>query len=99
MFGATYDARVAFIAIGIISADMVQHAIFSLDKRAYTPGIGTCALYLAYVGYFLSQPGMLGWLGTSLAWGALVAGAAVIGVNYGMSWWKVHRGDCRLAAA
>jgi len=99
VLGAALDARVIFIAVGILCADIVQHAIFSLKKKAYTPGIATCALYLAYVVYFFSQPATQGWLGDGWARIALVVGAGGIAINYALSWWKVHRGDCRLAAA
>lgn len=40
------------VAVGFVTADLVQHAIFSISKRQYTPGVATSVLYLGYVVYF-----------------------------------------------
>lgn len=97
--GATYDARVMLIALGIIAADLVQHAVFSIGKRGYTPGVATSALYVAYVVYFFSHAELRYLLNDPRSWAALTAGAAGIAINYWLAWRKVRRGDCRLAVA
>jgi hypothetical protein len=99
ILGAGYDARWIFIAIGIITADLVQHAVFSLGKKGYTPGVATSAVYFVYVVYFFSQPDLRGLLGDPLAWAALGLGALFIAGNYWMARTKVRRGDCQLAVA
>ncbi len=99
ILGARYDARWIFIAICIITADLVQHAVFSLGRKGYTPGVATSAVYFAYVVYFFSQPDLQSLLGDPSAWGAMGLGVAFIAGNYWMARKKVRRGDCQLAAA
>jgi hypothetical protein len=97
--GAVYDGRVMFIAVGIILADLVQHAVFSIGKKSYTPGVATSAAYLAYVVYFFGYSESRHLLNDPLAWVAMVAGAAFIAGNYWIARRKVQRGDCQLAIA
>jgi hypothetical protein len=40
------------IAVGFVTADTIQHSVFSIVKRSYTPGIATSLLYMGYVLYF-----------------------------------------------
>jgi hypothetical protein len=97
--GVLVDARLLLVAVGFIAADMLQHAGFSIAKRAYTPGVMTSALYLAYVVCFFGHAELRHLLSDPWSWLALAAGAAGIVLNYGLAWSKVRRGDCRLAIA
>lgn len=40
------------MAVGFVTADTIQHAVFSIARRSYTPGIATSVLYMGYVLYF-----------------------------------------------
>ncbi|MGH6924906.1 MAG: HXXEE domain-containing protein [Propylenella sp.] len=97
--GALFDGRWILVALGIVTTDIVQHAIFSAAKRGYTPGVATSALYLASVVWFFAQPQLRGLVDGPLAWVALAAGAAVIMGNYLLAQRKVRRGDCQPAPA
>lgn len=96
--GALFDPRWILLAVGVISADLVQHSIFSVRERAYTPGVATCAIYLIYLAVFFGQGELRDLLELPLAWEALALGAAFIGGNYALAAWKVWRGDCRPAS-
>ncbi|MGD2090309.1 MAG: HXXEE domain-containing protein [Candidatus Aminicenantes bacterium] len=37
------------IAVGFVTADTIQHTVFSIARRSYTPGIATSVLYMGYV--------------------------------------------------
>ena len=71
-----------WLALGIIVADLAQHAARSIGVRAYTPGGATGAFLAVYVLSFIG--GSL--FGPSWAWpsssGALVIGIAFIAVGY-----------------
>ena len=97
--GAVYDARVIFIAVGTMAADLVQHAVFSIGKKGYTPGVATSAAYLAYVVYFFGHAELQHLLNDPLAWVGMAAGAAFIAGNYWVARSKVQRGDCQPAIA
>jgi hypothetical protein len=83
--------------VGIVTADLVQHAVFSIGKRSYTPGVATSVLYLVYVVYFFVQEELRRLVGLDWAWVAVVGGAAFIGANYLAAWLKVRKGDCEPA--
>jgi hypothetical protein len=96
VFGAWRSPRLILIAVGIIAADLVQHAIFSISKGKYTPGVATSALYLLYVVYFFSREDGRRLL--TPGWGGLVAlaaGASFIVINYAFARWKVQTGRCK----
>jgi hypothetical protein len=97
--GAIFDGRWILVALGIVMADLVQHAIFSFVKKGYTPGVATSVPYLAYVAWFFAQPQLRGLIDGPLAWVALALGAAIIAGNYLFAQQKVRRGDCRPARA
>ena len=84
--------------VGIILADVVQHVIFSVVKRGYTPGIITTFLYLAYLIVFFAGAGEQ-ILGSGWTWLLSVAGMAVIAVNYFMARRKVRSGECKVPGA
>ena len=77
------------IAVGFITADLIQHAVFSIARRRYTPGIATSALYLLYVLYFelvvLGLPFGLGTLGF------MALGAGGLLLNYSIASWRVRK--------
>jgi hypothetical protein len=72
------------IAVGFVTADTIQHSVFSIARRSYTPGIATSVLYLGYVLYFYlfelklaaQDPGF----GRTLVYSGL--GAALLLFNY-----------------
>ncbi len=97
--GAGHDARWIFVAVGIITADLVQHVVFSVEKKGYTPGVVTTALYLAYVVYLFAQPETWRLLLDLTSWGALLVGAGFIAINYLFARWRVRQGHCRVAGA
>lgn len=97
--GAQRDSRWLLVAVGIVAADLVQHAIFSIAVRDYTPGVATSALYLLYVIYFFDLEEVRQVMDRRWAWAALAAGAAVIAINYLMARRKVLMGRCRQAAS
>lgn len=37
------------LAVGFVTADTIQHTVFSIAKRSYTPGIATSVLYMGYI--------------------------------------------------
>ncbi|HYU35391.1 MAG TPA: HXXEE domain-containing protein [Thermoanaerobaculia bacterium] len=82
VMGARLDARWILIAVGIITADLVQHSIFSIKMRKYTPGVATSALYLLYVIFFFGQEELRSHVYRDWAWAALAVGAAFIAGNY-----------------
>jgi hypothetical protein len=97
VFGALLYPPFFLVAVGVISADLVQHASFSIAKRRYTPGVATSVLYLLYIVYFFAgEEGRrlltLGWV-----WVAMAVGVAFIAGNYAYASWKVQTGRCRLA--
>jgi phosphatidylglycerophosphate synthase len=80
--GVLVHAFWIWLALGIIAADLAQHAARSIRVRAYTPGVATgafLAVYvLAFVGGSLTGPS---WARPS-SWGALVIGIAFVAVGY-----------------
>ena len=91
--GNRFDSRWMLVAVGLISADVVQHFIFSIRKGALTPGVQTSVLYLLYVGYFFWDQGVRSILDIRAA-AALGGGAAFIAANYLYAWWRMYRGRC-----
>jgi hypothetical protein len=91
LMGHWLDTRWILIAVGIITADFIQHTLFSFVKRGYTPGVATSVFYLLYIVYlFVQEERSLG----GLDWVALLGGAAFIGGNYFTAWLKVRKGKC-----
>jgi hypothetical protein len=80
--GVLVDAFWIWLALGIIVADLAQHAACSIRVRAYTPGVATgafLAVYvLSFVGGSLSGPS---WAEPS-SWGAMVIGIAFVAIGY-----------------
>ena len=92
--GALNSELWILIALGIITADVIQHFAFSIGTRGYTPGVATSVLYLGYILYFFSRPGLpVGWL----AWLSFAVGLLFIASNYVMAAHKVRLGLCRPA--
>jgi|SRR5215213_3315258 len=90
--GALLDSRWLLVALGIIIADLVQHAVFSIAKMKYTPGVATSTLYLLYVIYFFGREELRSHLYRDWAWVAVAVGAAFIAANYTIA--KVQAGRC-----
>jgi uncharacterized BrkB/YihY/UPF0761 family membrane protein len=92
LLGALSDGRWILVTIGIVTADCLQHAAFSIGKRGYTPGVATCVLYAACLAVFLRRVAVPD---HPLAWLALLAGAGFIAGNYLLAWNTVRLGRCR----
>lgn len=99
LLGLLVDGRWILVGVGVITADVVQHALFSLGMKRYTPGLATCVLYILYIAYFRGRVSVPRLTDDVWAWAAMAAGAAFIGGNYLAARHKVRRGDCRTAAA
>ena len=74
------------IVVGFIMADLIQHAVFSIGRRKYTPGVVTSALYFIYVIYFLTRFELQG-----LHLVGMVLGAAGLAINYALAYRKVRK--------
>jgi hypothetical protein len=78
--GALVGACWIWLALGIVTADLVQHAALGIRARTYIPGAATGALLALYVLFFLgsslSQPS---WDQFS-SWGAMLIGIAFASV-------------------
>ena len=78
-----------------ILADCIQHFLFSIVKRGYTPGVVTSLLYVALLIYYLRRFGepadLLGWI-------ALLLGIGFIVINYLLSSILVAQGRCSKVA-
>ena len=99
LLGSLFDGRWILVGVGIVTADIVQHALFSLGMKRYTPGLATCVLYLLFIAYFLAHAPVPSLANDVWAWAAMAAGAAFIGSNYLAASRKVRRGDCGRATA
>ncbi|MFQ5616468.1 MAG: HXXEE domain-containing protein [bacterium] len=97
--GAWVDGRWILIAVGILTADLLQHALFSISKKNYTPGVATSFLYLVYVVYFFSLDELQIPVDDLWAGIAMAVGAAFIGANYLAARRKVRLGRCQEAGA
>jgi hypothetical protein len=95
--GALHSGLWILIALGIITADVVQHFAFSIGTKGYTPGVATSVLYLGYIIYFFSRPETDGLLSGWLAWLAFAVGLLFIASNYFMARHKVRLGLCQPA--
>jgi len=95
--GWLVDGRWILVGVGVVAADIVQHALFSLRMKRYTPGLATCVLYVIYLAYVLRQVSVSRLAGDVLALAALAMGGAFIGGNYVSARHKLRRGDCRKA--
>ncbi|MCI0560092.1 MAG: HXXEE domain-containing protein, partial [Nitrososphaera sp.] len=87
----TLNALFILVVVGFVTADLVQHAVFSIVRRQYTPGIATSALYFVYIVYFvLSElPRLQFGLGWTL--GTMALGASFLALNYVIASWKVRK--------
>jgi hypothetical protein len=99
LLGWLVDGRGILVGVGIIAADVVQHALFSFGMKRYTPGLVTCVLYVVCIAYVLRQPSASRLADDVSAWAALAVGGAFIGGNYMSARRKMRRGDCGKAAA
>ncbi|MFQ5740500.1 MAG: HXXEE domain-containing protein [Acidobacteriota bacterium] len=92
--GGTLWPILIWVAVGFITADVIQHGVFSIGRRKYTPGIATSALYFMYVLYFFARSDLRG-LNESLklgwALGGMALGAAGLAFNYVLASWKVRK--------
>ncbi len=79
-------ALAAHDPITFIMADLIQHAVFSIGRRKYTPGVVTSALYFIYVIYFLTRFELHGFHLVGIA-----VGAAGLAVNYVLASRKVRK--------
>lgn len=92
--GGTLWPVLTWVAVGFITADLIQHGVFSIARQTYTPGVATSVLYLIYVVYFLaySDLGRLDeGLGLGRALGGAAVGASVLLGNYLLASWKVRK--------
>lgn len=94
--GAWEHASALFIliAVGFVAADAVQHTVFTVGCRGYTPGAVTTLFYVAYVVVFCwLELGKL-WkpFGGAVVLAALALGAAPLLANYWMARSKARRG-------
>ena len=94
ILGALKDARLLLVPVGIITADLAQHAVFSIAKGKYTPGVATSVLYLLFVVNFFGSEELRSLVYLDWAWLALVAGVAAIAGNYLFSRAIVRSGRC-----
>ncbi|NIQ04497.1 MAG: HXXEE domain-containing protein [Candidatus Korarchaeota archaeon] len=78
-----------WIAIGFITADLIQHGIFSIARRKYTPGVATSLLYLIYVSYVMARSEFGGLNERALI--AMALGAAALIINYILAARKVQK--------
>jgi hypothetical protein len=80
--GVLVDAFWIWLALGIVVADLTQHAACGIGIRTYTPrdatGVFLAVYVLAFVGGSLSAPS---WIGPS-AWGAIAIGIAFVAIGY-----------------
>jgi hypothetical protein len=51
-YAGVFGGITILIAVGFITADTIQHSVFSIARPGYTPGIATSVLYAGYVLYF-----------------------------------------------
>ena len=65
------------IVVGFITADLIQHGVFSIGRRKYTPGVATSVLYFTYLLYFFSRYELQG-----LHLVGMALGAAGLAINY-----------------
>lgn len=77
------------VAVGFITADLIQHVVFSIVRRGYTPGIATSALYLIFVVYFARVVLEFQFGLRTLGFMALGAGGLLL--NYFIASWRVRK--------
>ncbi len=94
IMGALKEARLFLVPMGIITADLVQHAVFSIAKGKYTPGVATSALYLLFVVYFFGREELRSLVYLDWAWLGMATGVAFIAGNYLVSRAIVRSGRC-----
>ena len=71
-----------WLALGIATADLVQHAAGSIRARAYTPGVATGALLAGFVLTFVAgSVAEASWSDRS-SWGAMVLGMAFVAIGH-----------------
>jgi hypothetical protein len=44
-----FNGVTILIAVGFVTADTIQHTVFSIARWNYTPGIATSVLYMGYI--------------------------------------------------
>jgi len=88
VLGSIQWSGLMWVVVGFIIADLVQHSVFSLVRRKYSPGVATSVLYLIFVIYFFGFE--VEEVITTLEWGAMALGAALLVGNYIMAAWKVR---------
>jgi Protein of unknown function with HXXEE motif len=79
--GVLVDDFWLWLALGIATADLVQHAGSSIRARAYTPGVATAALLAVYVLAFAAGSLSEAW-GDPSSWGAMVIGSAFVAIGH-----------------
>jgi hypothetical protein len=72
------------IAVGFVTADTIQHTVFSIARRSYTPGIATSVLYMGYIlNFYLVELKLAAQdLGMGRILGYTVLGGALLLLNY-----------------
>jgi hypothetical protein len=80
--GVLVDQFWIWLALGIVTADLMQHAASGIAARAYTPGAATAALLAVYVLAFVSGSVSAGLGGEPSSWGAMVIGMAFVAIGY-----------------
>jgi hypothetical protein len=79
--GVLIDDFWLWLALGITTADLVQHARSSIRAGPYTPGVATGALLVAYLAFVGGRVSESPW-GDPSSWGAIVIGIAFVAMGY-----------------
>lgn len=74
------------LVVGFIMADLIQHAVFSIGRRKYTPGVVTSVLYFIYVLVFLARFELQG-----MHFAGMALGVAGLSINYILAYRKVRK--------
>jgi hypothetical protein len=80
--GVLVHAFWIWLALGIVAADLVQHAASSIHGRAYTPGVVTGALLAVYILSFVTGSVSQPLWGEASSWGAMVIGMAFVAIGH-----------------
>jgi len=85
---AWWPAALMWVVVGFITADLIQHNVFSYVRRKYSPGVATSVLYMLFVIFFLRfGSGKV----NIIEWVAMGYGATFLVGNYLVAVWRVRR--------
>jgi hypothetical protein len=80
--GVLVDHVWIWLALGIVTANLVRHAAASIRVRTYTPGIATGALLAVYVVAFIAGPVSEAARAELSSWAAMVIGIAFVAIGH-----------------